>query len=99
MTDREDATAETARGRTPRSPTAAPATGVATREADVLGTTAREAETAEVLLVAIQAEAAAGAAATASPTAAAAEAAIAGAVIAAGALPALRDTGSATRKG
>ena len=63
------------------------------------GTTAREAETAEVLLVAIQAEAVAGAAAAASPTAAAAAAAIAGPVIAAGALPAPRDTGSAIRQG
>ena len=44
-------------------------------------------------------EAAAGAAATASPTAGAAvEAAIAGTFIAAGALPALRDTGSTTRQ-
>ena len=100
MTDREDATAEISRRSTPRNPTAAPATGAAAREADVLGITAREAETAEVILVAIQAGAAAGAAATASPTArAAAEAAIAGPVIASGALPPPRDTGSATRQG
>ena len=99
-TDREVATAEAARGSTPRNPTAAPATGAAAREADAPGTTARDAETAEVPLVAIQAGAAAGAAATASPTAeAAAGAAIAGPVIAAGAPPAPRDTGSATRQG
>ena len=95
-TDREVAPAATARGSTPRNPTAAPATGAAAREAGAPGTTARDAETAEVPLVAIQAGAAAGAAATASPTAAA-EAAIAGPVIAAGAPPAPRDTGSATR--
>ena len=86
-TDREDVTAETARESTPRNSTAAPATGVAAREADVPGTTAWETETAEVLLVAIQAGAAA------------AEGAIAGPVMAAGALPARRDTGSATRQG
>ena len=63
------------------------------------GITAWEAETAEVLLVAIQAGAVAGAAATASPTTgAAAEVAIAGPVIAAGVLPAPKDTGSATRQ-
>ena len=87
-TDRAVATAETARGSTPRNPTAAPATGAAAREADAPGTTARDAETAEVPLVAIQAGAAAGAAATASPTAeVAAGAAIAGPVIAAGPHP------------
>ena len=59
------------------------------------GTTALEAETAEVLLVAIQAGTAAGAVATASPTAGAAVvAAIAGPVIAAEALPAAMNTGS-----
>ena len=103
-TDQEVDTAETAHGSTPRNPTAAPATGAAAREADALGTTAREAETAEVPLVAIQAGAAAGAAATAFPTAGAgagagAGAAIAGPVITAEAPPAPRDTGSATRQG
>ena len=70
----------------------------AAREADRHGTTAREAETVEVPLVAVHAGAAAGAAATASPTAGVG-AAIAGPVKAAGALPASRDTGSATRQG
>ena len=83
--------------------TAAPATGAAAREVDVPGTTVREAETAGVLLVAIQAGATTGAAAIASPTvgttaeAAIAGPVIAGPVIAAGAAP--RDTSSATRQG
>ena len=64
------------------------------------GTTARETETVDVLLVGTQAGAAAGAPTTASPMAgAAAEAAIAGPVMAAGALSAPRDTDSATRQG
>ena len=63
------------------------------------GTTAWEAETTKVRLVAIQARAAAEAAATASPTAGVAAAAITAPVITAEALPAPKDTGSDTRQG